>query len=385
MDMRGIPDLVARAEAVDRPLLRLPRIRAIALLAVLALFLGLLAFTAPASEPEEDPVEAGETSSRDSGDIALYERIAERVASGESYYAAATHEHRSHNYPTVPFVTIRPPTLAWLRAGVGEQGLSWIGIALLLANVLAWLRRLEGRTNLVEQAGACTLLFLAGYAVFDGRNLLLHEMLAGLLLSLSLALYRPQRWWPSLLLAAAALALRELAVHFVLVWLALALVGRRWKEVAGLAVLLLLFAAGLYAHFLAVDAARLPGDPASPGWNGMLGVIFALQGITRFSFLTLLPAPIALVLAVLPLVGWAATGGRTALFALLWAGGLIVGVAVFAREDNFYWMIMLLPAYLAGLAFVPRALWDVVRAAAKAGVGNGSGNGAGNGAGVTPS
>ena len=362
--MRAIPDLVALAEATERPLRRIGRVQAAAVLVVLAALLALSAAFAPAPEPEPEADTAAEQSDN-SGDIALYYRIATRVAEGEGYYATATDEHRTRNYPVRPFVTIRPPTLAHLHATVGDTGLRWLGIGLLLAIVLAWERTLEPRANLAERAGACVLLFLAGFAAFDARNLMLHELLAGLLLTLSLGLYRPHRWWPSLLAAAAALAVRELAVHFVLLWLAIALSARRWREAAALAALLALFAAAMVAHYLAVSAVTLSGDPESPGWSGFMGLAFALDGLVRFSALTLLPAWLGPPLALLPLLGFAALGGRLGLFAVLWGAGLLLGVALFAREDNVYWMLMVLPAWAAGLAFVPRALSDLTGALVK--------------------
>src|SRR3546814_12079814 len=55
------------------------------------------------------------------GDHALYARIAQRVAAGESYYTAAAAEHRSGHYPLRPFVTVRLPTLAHIVPPLGEQ------------------------------------------------------------------------------------------------------------------------------------------------------------------------------------------------------------------------------------------------------------------------
>ena len=65
-------------------------------------------------------------------------------------------------------------------------------------------------------------------------------------------------------------------------------------------------------------------------------------------------------LALLPLLGWAALGGRRGLFATLWFGGYLLMVSIFPRYENFYWLSLMLPAYGAGLALVPRALTDLV-------------------------
>jgi hypothetical protein len=65
---------------------------------------------------------------------------------------------------------------------------------------------------------------------------------------------------------------------------------------------------------------------------------------------------------LLPLLGWTALGGRQGLFATLWFAGFILAVSLFARYVNFYWLSLMLPAYGAGLALVPRAVMDLVSA-----------------------
>ena len=57
-----------------------------------------------------------------------------------------------------------------------------------------------------------------------------------------------------------------------------------------------------------------------------------------------------------------AVGGRLGALASLWFAGFIAAVAIFARQENFYWMGLFVPAYGVGLAFVPRALADLVAA-----------------------
>jgi hypothetical protein len=156
---------------------------------------------------------------------------------------------------------------------------------------------------------------------------------------------------------------RELAVPFVLLWLVFALAGRRWAEAAGVAALLALFAAGMTAHYLAVEAERLASDPASPGWDAMIGFGLPLMALSRLTGLMMLPITAAAPLTLLPLVGWAGIGGRLGLFALLWSAGTLTMVALFARPDNFYWAQLVLPAYALGLAFAPRALAELARGA----------------------
>lgn len=338
-----------------RPLRRLPRGWALAVLLTLLLALGWSALTATSTAPANPPV-VDSRATAEGGDFSLYSRIAVRVAAGEGYYAAALAEQRAGNYPTRPFVTVRLPTLAWANALLGQEGTGILAITLLFATILAWQRALADGTLLGERIGATVLIFLCGYSAFEPRAGLVHELVAGLLLSLALALYRRDRWWPSLLALALALSVRELALPFALLWFGFAVLEKRRQEAIAVALVVALFAIGLALHYLAIENLRLPGDRASPGWDALLGPQVFLHALHRLTPLLFLPAWLAAPLALLPLFGWVALGGRLGLFAALWFAGFAMLMAIFARAENFYWAMMVLPAYGTGLAFVPRGL-----------------------------
>ena len=345
----------------EQPLRRLHPAAARSLLAALALALAWSAM--PAADPPGAPALSEPAADASTGDLALYDRIARRVAAGEDYYLAALAEQRAGDYPVRPFVTVRLPTLAWADARLG-RAITGLGVVLLLlANMAAWHRALAERAGAPERIAAVVLAFLAGFATFEPRAALLHELVAGQLLSLSLAVYRPGLTWPALLALAAALAVRELALPFALLWLGLALFERRWKQASTLATILALFAAGLALHAFTIEQLLLPGDRASQGWGALAGPRLVLDGIMRFTPLVLLPAWLAGPLALLPLLGWLGLGGRLGFLAALWFAGFALAMALLAREANFYWALMLLPAYAIGLAFVPRAVRDCIRAA----------------------
>lgn len=370
--MSGIarPSLIERWEALGRPFTHLPRWGAAVVLALaFALALGAAATVAPsapasdparrAATPAPAPAPASSSTGRAKGDMALYSRVAARVAAGEGYYAAALAEHRASGYPTRPFVTIRLPTLAWAQAAIGAGGVRWLALALVASTITALFWRAAPLASIEERIVAAALLAAGGGAALSPVAGYDHDFIAGVLLTLALLAYRPDRWWPSLLAAAAALAVRELAAPFVLLWLAFALHQRRWREALALTVLLALFAASLGAHALAVDALRLPGDLASQGWSALAGYGVPLAGLGQLTGLRHLPPLLAAPLAVLPLLGWAGLGGRTGLFALLWFTGLATGIALFARPANYYWIELALPAYAIGLAFAPRAIGEL--------------------------
>jgi hypothetical protein len=360
-----------RWEALVRPLPHLSRTSALALLALL---IAAMALSIPATAALDQPEAASTTAAiqatsnaeadTGNGDLALYARITERVAAGEDYYGAAMAEQRAQDYPTRPFVAVRLPTLAVLGAALGLPVMRILAMALLAATMAALQFRLEGIAKLAERVAAQVLLVFGGAAALVVPQVgLIHEVFAGLLLTLALLLYRPERWWPSLLAVGLALAVRELAVPFVLLWLTFALGAGRWREAAGVGGLLALFAVGMTAHYFAVEAGRLPGDAVSQGWQALMGYGLPIMALIRLTPLTLLPPMLAAAMMVLPLLGWIAIGGRLGLFASLWFAGFLTAVALFARPENFYWAQLVLPAYAIGFAFAPRALFELGGAA----------------------
>lgn len=292
-------------------------------------------------------------------DMDLYRTINARVAAGEDYYEVATDEHRRTNYPTSPFVTVRTPVLAWTTALWGAAGWRAIAILLWVANILAWHAALAKRGSRFEGMGAAGLVALFGVVALIPEIATSHEALAGLMISLALAL--SERFFPAALaLAVCASALRLLAVPFLILWTALAISQKRWSRAMALGAALVVLAIGVVLHANAVAAARLPGDLVSDGWQALIGPALPLYGINLLTILQELPAWIAGPLGVLPLLGWAALGGRMGTLAFGWFLGFGLFVALFARLDNFYWMGLVVPAYGVGLVFVPRAVRDAL-------------------------
>ena len=295
-------------------------------------------------------------------DMDLYTLINARVAAGENYYTVAAEQHRAAEYPLYPFVAVRTPALAWTTALWGAPGWRFVAALLWAANIIAWMAALQGRVSRAERYGAALLAGAFGMIAFFDKVFLSHEALTGLMLSLALALSAGRGWWAGLVLAGFAVALRELAMPFLFAWGAIALLLRDRVRLAAIAGVVMLLAIALGAHAAAVAAVRLPGDLHSAGWTGLIGPGLPLFGIDVTTVLVLLPHPLAGPLIVLALLGWLSFGGRLGAFAALWFTGFATAVALFARSDNFYWMGLFVPAYGIGLAFVPRALADLVAA-----------------------
>lgn len=252
--------------------------------------------------------------------------------------------------------------MAWGAALWGDMGWRVIAAILWVANALAWLFVLGGQVARRERDAAVTLSMLFGAAAFIPEVAVSHELQAGLLVSLALALSATRLWIAALVTAVLGIAIRELAAPFLLAWAAVTLVAGRRRELAGVLVASMLVTLGLWLHAQGVAAQRLPDDLTSPGWKGLFGPSLPLYGIHVTTLLQTLPLWLAGPLGVLPLLGWMALGGRTGALGTLWFGGFIAAVAIFARQENFYWMGLFVPAYGVGLAFVPRALRDLVEA-----------------------
>jgi hypothetical protein len=312
--------------------------------------------------PAKAPSPKLRTSSAQHSDLQLYRDIIGGVASGGNYYEVAAREHRAANYPLKPFYTVRLPTHATVYAAIGERAmivLLWILSAALLA---AWWVRLKPVLPL-PLLGATMVLMAGGLGgLLQPVTGLFHESWAALLLALMIALRRPGRAWPAIVAGGAALMVRELALPMILAMGGLALVEKRWREAAGWVAVVAIFAAYLALHAQWVSQVVRPGDPASPGWSGLLGLQFALKSVAKVTFGVRLPEALAAALLILSLFGWASVRSGWALRAFLLLLGYGMMLALFARADTFYWALIAAPLSFAGLAFLPAAFSDLAKA-----------------------
>jgi hypothetical protein len=288
-------------------------------------------------------------------DIRLYHDAAAGVAAGQSYYPTAAALQRQHGFPTKPFLTVRPPTLAYLAAEFGWQVLHVVLAALLLAAAYLWYKQAAAIATRPERGSVALLIVLGGAMVSQADLVAQHELWAGVLVCLAMGLRGGKHWPWSVACAAVALAIRELALPFVLLALTFAIIERRRAEALAWLALLPLFALGMVLHAAAVNAQVLPGDFSSAGWNALRGPAAVLQDLTDVSLLNRLPLHVAYPLALLALLGWLAAPLRQSLFALLYMLGYGLMIALFARSQNFYWALLMLPTWFIGFAFVPRA------------------------------
>ena len=329
-------------------------------LALIAALVALLAFAcwSPASAPAPQV----RTSAAQHSDLQLYRDIIAGVRSGGDYYEVAAEELRKDGYPLRPFFTFRLPTHAIVYAAVGERAMIVVVWLLCAALMLAWWVRLKPFLPLPLLATAMVLIAGGLGGMLQPMTGLFHESWAALLLALMIGIYRPGQAWPAILAGGAALMIRELALPMILAMGGLALIEKRWREAAGWAAVVAVFAVYMMLHAHWVAEVVRPGDQASPGWSRMLGLQFALKSIAKVTFGIRLPEALATGLLVFSLFGWASVRTGWALRVALLLAGYGAMVALFARTDTFYWALLAAPLSFAGLAFLPKALSDLAKA-----------------------
>jgi hypothetical protein len=302
-------------------------------------------------------------------DLGLYAYAAAAAAHPSTFYPSVIAEQRREGYELKPFLVVRPPALSFLLAALKTEALRRLALmALALASLLAWWIRL-GREGVPPLPRACDLVALVTGALSAValQAPYLHEVWAGLLVSLSLALRREDRFGPAVAAGLAAALIRELAAPYLVVMATTALLGRHWREAAAWTLALILFAAALAGHAAMVDALALPTDRAGPGWVKLSGWPFVLHAAQWNAVLAASPAWLTALAVPAALAGaatWTSSLGRRL------AGTLttyVLAFAVIGRPENFYWGLMFAPLLPLGFARACRGLGALTRGRATGG------------------
>ena len=304
-------------------------------------------------------------------DLRLYDRITERLRHGENYYQAVAIEHRAAHYPLRPGLSVRLPTLALIEAQMpppvdpakGGTVEALIAAALVIAIMIAWWRRLGAEPGMIRLRPYAAVALFAGVQIGTiGYFFVLHELWAGALLVLAMALHRPEqgKWKGALIAVAAALAIREHALPFALLMIAFAGWHRRWREAAAWTALVLVFFAVMAWHLHIVAGLTHPDDPQGASWMTLRGLSGWMSMIVLSSNLRFLPTYLAGPLLMLMVFGWAGWRSSLGAFATLLFLGYGLAFMIAGRPDNWYWGMTVAPAMWVGLALVPSAakgLW----------------------------
>jgi hypothetical protein len=295
------------------------------------------------------------------GDVAFYKAVVARVRAGEGYYDVVGEELRARHYPVRPAFTWRQPTYAWLLAHLPSP-LVATGLLGAVAAAVVWLARawLGASGPGARSLAVLAVLAVSAAAALAPDYVFLQEAWAGFFITLSVCLYARERWAAAVVAGLAALAFRELALWPCLAALALAVLDRRWREVAAWTAGLGTYGALLAVHF-AHAAAHVRPDDLARGWVAVGGGAFIIA-TARWSplFVALPPAAVAVALpiALLGLGGWRAPGaGRAALIVF----GYLAAFAFVGHWFNDYWGAMYAPLLAFGVIAAPACLRDLAR------------------------
>jgi hypothetical protein len=192
---------------------------------------------------------------------------------------------------------------------------------------------------------------------------LFHECWAGLLIALSLALRTERRFAAAVMVGLAAAVIRELAMPYLLVMVALALAERRRGEAMAFSAALAISLAALGLHAAAVTALTTAHDLASPGWVKLGGWPFVMA-TAQWNLLALLlgkgAAAVIVPAALIGALAWTdATGLRLAALLI----GYTLGFMVIGQPNDFGWGFVVAPLIGVGLALAPLAVADLTRRA----------------------
>ena len=320
----------------------------VVVLVLLAITMGIVWGVAEPKAFRTTPVGLG------GGDSALYARINADVTSGEPYYHAAVREQRRWGYVLKPALTVREPTLAMAMAKLADVPARRLALRLLSVVVLiVW----GWRIHTLYGKPVFTVLAVLSFA---DLAYLFHECWAGLLIVLSLGLYHPRRWGPSVAIGFLAVMVRELALPYLAMMAVFAIFERRRGEALAWALAIGFFAAFMIWHGHQVAALLQPGDRSSHGWLAFGGWPFLLL-LTKWNGL-LICAPSLLVASVVPLmlvgaVGWG--GGLGARVAGL-CFGYSIAFLVVGRLDNAYWGLFSAPIMALSLPWAIQSMGDVL-------------------------
>ena len=271
--------------------------------------------------------------------------VTSRVAAGENYHHALMMELTARHHPLRSVFNWRLPTLVWLNARPpsplwGRTILILIGVAVIVLWIIVFQQSAPG---LAVAAGSLVILVGVAIPLTVKSTVFFHEMWAGLLIAASLACWGIGQRKVSLVFAAAALAIRELALPYVVVMAAVAWWDTRRSEALAWAGVALLFA-GFWAWHAAEVLSVMPAHGLQTEWIVLGGWPFVLAATHTSVFL--IPLKDQWVAAATVPIAWAgfwywpgALGWRLALtvtgyFALFMIAG---------RPDNWYWGFLVAP------------------------------------------
>ena len=322
--------------------------------AILVALIGLMVMAAYIGRA---PVVTGKAKPGEFCDNAMHRIVVNRVQAGESYYDALGAELRRSGYATKPFFHWRLPTLLWMTGklplAVASKG---ILIAITILMIFVWANHVRPSIGLLLTCVVVAVLTPPLFLAILGNWFLQHELWAGVLIALSLGLHYSRRSKLSILFGLTALAIRELALVYVLIMCVTAAYERKMKEAIAWAVGIVAFGVFLGIHASIVIPRQMTADLSDPSWLRFGGWPFVTV-CSGWMFWALLPYWLAAMLAVLGVFGLAVSC-RFRMLATVAAYMATFSIA--GKSFNDYWGLMYSPLLAIGLVHSIPAIRNLV-------------------------
>jgi hypothetical protein len=271
---------------------------------------------------------------------------------------------RAQGDPLRPFVAVPLPTLAVVQAALPVLATEMLFWALGAAVLIAWYGRL--RPWLARPTARFVAAALLAAMLLEGVRydlLDVPESWAGLLLALSLALWRPGRWIEPAAFGLAATLVCIAAAPYLVVMGGIAIFEGRRREAIGWALALGILTIVLAAHAHAVAQIVRPLDAGGPDGMTLPGVGPVLRAIMESTAPGRLPSLLATLVLGLALFGWTAWRDALAVRVVaLFATGVVM-FAVAGRAGGSRDGLVFAPLLPVGLLFAVDGLRDLGRIA----------------------
>jgi len=293
-------------------------------------------------------------------DLDTYQRVVAALRTGQGYYAALHDALLAGDYGTLSPLNWRTPGfltfLSWFPSLESAQ--TFLG----LVTLVAWLMTVAlgyRRGGVAMAAGTGIVMAASLFSIVAYRAELSFELCCGTLILMSVAAYGLGWRWAGFGLAILALCVRELAVVYIAVCVAMALRERRWREVAGWTLAGIAYSAFYLWHAgQALAQIGALDHAAAIDWLQFGGAAFVLRTAAFNGVLLAAPYWVAALVLAGGILGLLAIP-RAALTVLLY----VLLFAVYGRPENNYWGALYAPLTALGLVFAPGMLGRLIAAA----------------------
>ncbi len=295
-------------------------------------------------------------------EAAIRRGLIEGVRAGGDYYSVAESVFRVDPAAVRAWGDVPLPALATLLGALSPLMAFVVQAMLVLAVFATWFMRLRGVFARIAALAAVGVLLAGGLVVaIDPLLGALNSLWAGMLVALSLGVWRSGRWIEAAAIALIACTFDGMATLYVALMAAFALVEGHRRESVGWAAVLGIVVALFIAHGGAVADLASATQPVAVEANGG-GYALFLQSVAQTTVLQLLPLPLSAILIALAVVGWASWSDASGVRVLATIAGYALVIAVLAPSTSVDLAMLVSPILLVGLAFAPDAVRDLAAA-----------------------